>query len=176
MEEIIFKAIGVIRTPFLDVEGMPIQPIGAIGVKGVIELREDLALGLKDLEGFSHITLLYWFHLSKGYSLHVLPFLDRTPRGVFSTRVPRRPNGIGISVVRLTGVRGAFLDIEEVDVVDGTPLLDIKPYVPQFDHREAEKAGWFTKRADDAVVVRADRRFIDAPQGDHSGFARRTTP
>jgi len=120
MDEITIRPIGVIRSPFLDVEGMPIQPIGAVGVKGAIELRADFEPGLKDLEGFSHIMLIYWFHLSSGYSLHVLPFLDRTPRGVFSTRVPARPNGIGLSVVRLTGIRGTVLDIEEVDVVDGT--------------------------------------------------------
>lgn len=160
MDAIVFKPIGVIRSPFLDVEGMPIQPTGALGVKGTIELRTDLEPGLKDLEGFSHIMLIYWFHLSSRYSLHVLPFLDRTSRGVFSTRVPARPNGIGFSVVRLTGIRGAILDIEEVDIVDGTPLLDIKPYVPQFDNRKVERAGWFTERADKAEVVRADRRFV----------------
>ncbi len=166
MDEIVFKPIGVIRSPFLGVEGMPIQPIGAVGVKGAVELNADLEPGLKDLEGFSHVMLIYCFHLSNGYSLHVVPFLDRTPHGVFSTRVPRRPNGIGLSVVRLTGIRGSVLDIEDVDVVDGTPLLDIKPFVPQFDNREVQSAGWFTNRADNATVVRADRRFAGAPHED----------
>jgi tRNA (adenine37-N6)-methyltransferase len=161
MDEIILKPIGVIHSPFLDVEGMPNQPMGATGVKGTIELNSDLELGLKDLDGFSHIMLIYFFHLSRGYSLHVLPFLDRTPRGVFSTRVPRRPNGIGLSVVRLRGIRGCLLDIEDVDVLDGTPLLDIKPFVPQFDNREVQKAGWFENRADNATTVRADRRFVE---------------
>jgi tRNA-Thr(GGU) m(6)t(6)A37 methyltransferase TsaA len=161
MDEIILKPIGVIHSPFLDVEGMPIQPMGATGIHGTIELNSDLEPGLKDLDGFSHIMLIYFFHLSRGYSLHVLPFLDRTPRGVFSTRVPRRPNGIGLSVVRLRGIRGCLLDIEDVDVLDGTPLLDIKPFVPQFDNREVQKAGWFENRADNATTVRADRRFVE---------------
>lgn len=162
MDKVVFEPIGVIRSPFVDVEGTPIQPMGAAGVRGTIELRDDLVAGLKDLDGFSHIMLFYWFHLSKGYSCHVLPFLDKNPRGVFATRVPRRPNGIGLSIVRLVGVRGSILDVEEIDVVDGTPLLDIKPYVPQFDVRQVEKAGWFTDRAKNAAVVRADRRFADA--------------
>ncbi len=161
MNEIVFKPIGVIHSSFLEVEGTPVQTMGAIGVKGTVEMRPDLEPGLKDLEGFSHITLIYCFHLSNGYSCHVVPFLDRTPRGVFSTRVPSRPNGIGLSVVKLTGIKGAILDIEELDIVDGTPLLDIKPYVPQFDHREVQASGWFSNRADLAAVVRADRRFVD---------------
>jgi tRNA (adenine37-N6)-methyltransferase len=165
MEEIVFRPIGVIRSPYLDVDGMPVQPMGAKGVKGRVELNEYLQPGLKDLEGFSHIVLIYYFHLSTGCSLHVLPFLDKTLRGVFATRVPRRPNGIGLSVVKLTGVRGSILDIEEVDVLDGTPLLDIKPFVPQFDNRDVQSAGWFTRRADSATVVRADRRFVRAPDG-----------
>jgi tRNA (adenine37-N6)-methyltransferase len=172
MDEVVFRPIGVIRSPFLHVDGMPVQPMGAQGVKGRVELHADLEPGLKDLQGFSHVMLIYCFHLSSGYSLHVLPFLDRTMRGVFSTRVPRRPNGIGISVVRLTGVRGSILDIEEVDVVDGTPLLDIKPFVPQFDNREVQSAGWFTTRADEATVVRADSRFVGAPHEDPESKAR----
>jgi tRNA (adenine37-N6)-methyltransferase len=159
MDDVVFKPIGVIRSPFLEVEGTPVQTMGGIGVKGTVEMRPDLEPGLKDLEGFSHIILIYCFHLSSGYSCHVVPFLDRTPRGVFSTRVPSRPNGVGLSVVKLTGIRGAILDIEELDIVDGTPLLDIKPYVPQFDNREVQAAGWFTNRADLAAVVRADGRF-----------------
>ena len=162
MDKIVFKPIGVIRSPFLDVEGMPVQPIGAQGVKGRVELNVELEPGLKDLGEFSHVMLIYCFHLSSGYSLHVLPFLDRTPRGVFATRVPRRPNSVGLSVVKLMGIRGSTIDVEDVDVVDGTPLLDIKPFVPQFDNREVQRAGWFATRADKATEVRADRRFIDA--------------
>ena len=161
MHEIVYKPIGMIRSPFTDVEGMPIQASGAAGVKGTVELDADLEAGLKDLDGFSHIILIYCFHLSKGCSLHVHPFLDNTLRGVFATRVPRRPNAIGLSVVRLIGISGSTLTIEDVDVMDGTPLLDIKPFVPDFDNREAQRTGWLTKQASRVNEVRADRRFAD---------------
>jgi tRNA (adenine37-N6)-methyltransferase len=161
MDEIVFNPIGVIRSPFLEVEGMPIQPIGAQGIRGTVELDPYLESGLKDLDGFSHIILIYCFHICRGYSLHVLPFLDKTLRGVFSTRVPRRPNGIGLSVVKLVGIRGNILDIEEVDVLDRTPLLDIKPFVPQFDNRDVQSSGWFSQRAQKATEIRADKRFIN---------------
>jgi len=161
MEEIIYKPIGMIRSPFTDVSGMPIQPTGAIGVRGTMEIDANLAPGLKDLAGFSHIILIYHFHLSKRHSLKVTPFLDDTPRGVFATRVPARPNAIGLSVVRLTGISGSTLTVEDVDVVDGTPLLDIKPFVPDFDNRKAQRTGWLTKQASRVNEVRADRRFAD---------------
>lgn len=140
---------------------MPVQSVAAVGVKGTVELDPELEAGLKDLEGFSHIILIYYFHLIKGYSLHVVPFLDPTLKGVFATRVPRRPNGIGLSVVRLTGINGNNLEIQDVDVLDGTPLLDIKPFVPDFDHRDVQSTGWFAKGAPKASVIRADRRFMD---------------
>lgn len=159
MNDIVFQPIGIIHTPFQDLEGMPVQTIGAQGVKGTVELVPDLEAGLKDLDGFSHLILIYCFHLSGEAPLHVLPFLDCTPRGVFATRVPGRPNGIGISVVRLTEVRGSVLHVEDVDMVDGTPLLDIKPFVPQFDNRDVEKAGWFECSADKALAIRSDSRF-----------------
>jgi tRNA-Thr(GGU) m(6)t(6)A37 methyltransferase TsaA len=161
MEEIIYKPIGMIHSPFTDVEGMPIQPSGAVGIKGTVELSADLAPGLKDLEGFSHIMLIYHFHLSKSHSLEVRPFLDDTLRGVFATRVPARPNAIGLSVVRVTGISGSTLTIEDIDVVDGTPLLDIKPFVPEFDNRDAQRTGWLTKQASRVNEVKADRRFTD---------------
>jgi tRNA (adenine37-N6)-methyltransferase len=163
MQEIVYKTIGVIHSPFADVEGMPIQPRAASGVQGSIQLDPDLAPGLKDLEGFSHVILIYHFHLSARHSLEVKPFLDDTQRGVFSTRVPARPNAIGLSVVRLTGVSGSTLTIEDVDVVDGTPLLDVKPFVPDFDNPRAERIGWLTKQASRLNEVRADRRFADPP-------------
>jgi tRNA-Thr(GGU) m(6)t(6)A37 methyltransferase TsaA len=124
-----------------------------------VEVREEFLPGLKDLEGFSHIVLIYHFHLSKGYALEVVPFLDREVHGVFATRAPRRPNSIGISVVRLLEVDGAVLHIEDVDVLDETPLLDIKPYVPAFDSIDAEAVGWLSNKAEGASVVRADERF-----------------
>lgn len=164
MEQITYKPIGLIHSPFIDVEGMPIQPSGAVGVKGTVELDADFAAGLKDLDGFSHIMLIYHLHLSEGYSLEVIPFLDDVRRGIFATRSPRRPNPIGLSVVRLMGMSGGILSIEDVDVLDGTPLLDIKPFVPSFDNREAQRVGWFTDVAHKCSQTRADRRFVEPSQ------------
>jgi tRNA-Thr(GGU) m(6)t(6)A37 methyltransferase TsaA len=159
MKEIKYVPVGVIHSPFKDIEGMPVQPTGARGVRGTVEIEPKYQDGLKDLEGFSHIILIYHFHRSQGYSLEVKPFLDDHMRGVFATRAPRRPNPIGISVVRLTKVQGCTLFIEDVDIVDGTPLLDIKPFVPEFDIQEVKQIGWLSKKADKAHKVRADKRF-----------------
>ena len=159
MEEIICRPIGIIRSPYKETEGTPIQTTGAKGVGGTAEIVPECAEGLRDLEGFSHIILIYHFHLSKGYSLTVKPFLDDTPRGVFATRAPKRPNAIGISVVRLVKIEGTTLHIEGVDIVDSTPLLDIKPYVPEFDAKEAERTGWLAGRAEKAAETDADERF-----------------
>jgi tRNA-Thr(GGU) m(6)t(6)A37 methyltransferase TsaA len=159
MEEIICRPIGIIRSPYKETEGTPIQTTGAKGVGGTAEIVPECAEGLRDLEGFSHIILIYHFHLSRGYSLTVKPFLDDTPRGVFATRAPKRPNAIGISVVRLVKIEGATLYIEDVDIVDSTPLLDIKPYVPEFDAKEAERIGWLAGKAEKAAETDADKRF-----------------
>lgn len=159
MENLCFAPIGVIRSPFEKPEDMPIQAKGAQGVSGRIELAPELVEGLQDLDGFSHIILLYQFHLSKGYSLKVKPFLDDRMHGVFATRAPRRPNLIGISIVRLVSVEGNALHIEDVDVVDGTPLLDIKPYVPEFDVRDAERIGWLKDTVHNVAKARSDARF-----------------
>ena len=158
-DEIAFRPIGIIHSPFKDREGMPIQPDGATGTEGTITLDLDLAAGLKDLDGFSHIILVYCFHLSKGYALEVTPFLDNIPRGVFATRAPRRPNPIGLSVVRLARIAGNTLHIKDVDIVDGTPLLDIKPFVPHFDNRDATGIGWLTGKEGESGQKRADKRF-----------------
>jgi tRNA-Thr(GGU) m(6)t(6)A37 methyltransferase TsaA len=138
---------------------MPIQAAAATGILGKVELASSFATGLRDLEGFSHIILLYYFHLSVGYALEVRPFLDEQVHGVFATRAPKRPNQLGISIVRLTAVEGNTLLIEDVDVVDGTPLLDIKPYVPEFDARRADKIGWLAGKADKAANIKSDNRF-----------------
>jgi len=159
VKEIKYKPIGVIHSPFKDVQGMPIQPTGARGVAGTVEIESAYVDGLKDIEGFSHIILIYHFHLSDGYALLVKPFMDDSQRGVFSTRAPRRPNPIGISVVRLVKVEGSTLHIENVDIVDGTPLLDIKSYVPEFDGIKAERIGWLSGKAEKAHKVKADNRF-----------------
>jgi len=138
---------------------MPIQPVGAKGVSGTIEMQPEYEDGLKDLDGFSHIILIYHFHLSKGYSLQVKPFLDDTRRGIFAIRAPRRPNPIGLSVVRLEKIDGTTLYISNVDIVDGTPLLDIKPCVPDFDCLEDVRIGWLEGRANRAASKKSDERF-----------------
>lgn len=160
METITYRPIGVIRTPFAEPAGMPIQPPGATGVLGVVEVEPAYEEGLRDLEGFSHIILLYHFHRGEGFSLCVAPFLDSTRRGLFSTRAPRRPNAIGLSVVRLHAVEGRALRVEGVDMLDGTPLLDIKPYVPRFDCPEGDvRAGWLEPTGDSVRERRSDDRF-----------------
>jgi len=138
---------------------MPIQPAGAEGVRGSVLVQKEYRDGLRDLEGFSRIILIYAFHQSKGFSLEVIPFLDTIPHGIFATRAPRRPNAIGISIVRLIAVNGSELVIDGVDVVDGTPLLDIKPYVPEFDCFPGEKSGWLAGCGDAVAVRTSDRRF-----------------
>jgi tRNA (adenine37-N6)-methyltransferase len=155
--EVCFTPIGRIHSPFKDAEGMPIQPKGALGVEGTIELNPEFAAGLKDLDGFSHIMVIYHFHLSKGYALEVKPFLDDVPRGVFATRAPWRPNGIGVSVLRVTAVRGNTVNVEDVDIVDGTPVLDIKPFVPEFDNRETERVGWFSGKSHAVLTKKSEK-------------------
>lgn len=138
---------------------MPIQPAGAKGVAGTIEIDPRYQEGLADLDGFSHIILIYHFHLSEGYSLLVKPFLDENLRGVFSTRAPRRPNSMGLSVVRLVKVEGSTLYVENLDIVDGTPLLDIKPYVPDLNGITAARIGWLSGKVARAREAKADERF-----------------
>jgi tRNA (adenine37-N6)-methyltransferase len=158
-DTIIYKPIGIIHSPFSDIKGMPIQPLGAKGIKGTVELMPEYAEGLHDLEGFSHVILIYHLHASTGYSLKVKPFLDDQVRGVFATRAPQRPNPIGLSVLRLVKIEGNTLHMEDIDIVDGTPLLDIKPYVPAFDAPENIRIGWLTEKAGKASRKRSDSRF-----------------
>ena len=159
-----FRPIGVVYSPFKALEGMPIQPCGAEGVAGEIEIFQEFAAGLKDLEGFSHLWLIYWLHEVKSASLIVKPFLDTVEHGIFATRAPSRPNPIGLSVVRLKGVDGNRLSVENVDVLNGTPLLDIKPYVPAFDQVSADRIGWFAGKTGQAVQVRSDGRFVGSSE------------
>ena len=154
-----YEPIGVIHSPFQTTEGMPVQPSGATGVQGTVELFPKFSPGLRDLDGFSHIILIYHFHRSVGYSLLVVPFLDSVERGVFATRAPRRPNSIGLSVVRLVRVEGDTLHVEDIDILDGTPLLDIKPYVPEFDRNLGDRVGWLEHVRDRVQKLRADDRF-----------------
>jgi tRNA-Thr(GGU) m(6)t(6)A37 methyltransferase TsaA len=161
MDTITYTPIGTIHSPFPDIAGMPIQPAGAKGVRGHIELLPRYSEGMSDLDGFSHLILLYHFHKAGRAQLTVTPFLDKTPRGVFATRSPNHPNSIGLSVVTLLKVEGTRLSIEDVDILDGTPLIDIKPYVPRFDHRKDARTGWLEKAGKKVAAKRADDRFRD---------------
>lgn len=158
--------IGTIHSPFTDPGEMPIQPTGAKGVKGAITIFDAYANGLKDLEGFSHLILLYHFHRSRPFKLTVVPFLDDTPRGVFATRAPSRPNPVGLSVVRLNRVDGLRLEIQHVDILDQTPLLDIKPFVPEFDAPKECRIGWLEKAAQKAAAQTSDQRFAETSEED----------
>lgn len=157
---ICYSPIGIIHTPFQKLAGMPIQASGAADVRGWIELLPAYRPGLKDLDEFSHLILLYHLHGLNGFELEVTPFLDNQPHGVFATRAPRRPNPIGLSVVRLEGIEPDRINILDVDILDGTPLLDIKPYVPSFDIRYDALSGWFTGKEGREKQVRADDRFV----------------
>ena len=154
-----FSPIGIIHSPYTEPPGVPIQGVFAGGATGTVEVFPEFAEGLTDLEGFSHIMLLYCFHLVQGYSLMCRPFLDVRDHGIFATRAPRRPNPIGMSVVELLGIEGRVLTIGGVDVVDGSPLIDIKPYVPDFDVRQNVKTGWYEHAGNKQQTV-ADDRFV----------------
>lgn len=169
MDEIRYKPIGIIHSPFKEPKGTPIQPTAAKGIDGRVEIFPEYAEGLKDLEGFSRIILIYHLHLSRKTSLKVKPYMDNEMHGVFATRAPSRPNSIGISVVRLVRIDGNVLYIRDVDIVDGAPLLDIKPYIPEFDVREAEvekeaetekeKIGWLENNVHKLPASKDDGRF-----------------
>jgi tRNA (adenine37-N6)-methyltransferase len=158
MENIYCQPVGIIHTPFKTPVDMPLQAIAGKGVAGSIEIFPEYQEGLKDLDGFSHLILIYYMHLAGSPSLTVLPFLDSEPRGVFSTRHPRHPNMLGLSIVRLVSVEGCTLQIEDLDMIDGSPLLDIKPYVPTFDIRENVSIGWLAKNVEQVHTVKADHR------------------
>ena len=153
------KPIGIIHTPYNRIEDMPIQPKGASEVEGYILLDEDYIEGLKDLEGFSHIYLIYSFHQAKRTEMLVTPFMDIEKRGVFATRSPLRPNHIGISIVELKKVEGHKIFIEGVDMLDGTPLLDIKPYIEKFDRVKGSRSGWLQASDEQISKKRSDNRF-----------------
>ena len=154
------QPIGQLRTPFKTIAEMPVQPCGARGVTGRIKLNADLAAGLDDLHGFSHLIVLYHFHNQSDVRLTVTPFLDNCEHGLFATRAPCRPNPIGLSVLRLQKVDGTTLEVMDVDMLDGTPLLDIKPYVPAFDQPQGDiRTGWLKTSVPGLVTARSDDRF-----------------
>jgi tRNA-Thr(GGU) m(6)t(6)A37 methyltransferase TsaA len=157
--EIKYRPIGIIHSPFKEPKGTPIQPSAAAGIEGIVHVFPEYADGLKDLAGFSHIILLYHFHLSKKTSLEVKPYMDEQRRGVFATRAPSRPNPIGISVVPLVKIERNVLHVRNIDIVDNTPLLDIKPYVPDFDMKDVERTGWLEKSVHKLKTSKDDGRF-----------------
>ncbi len=160
--KIIFEPIGVIKTCFDTLTDMPIQPSGANGAPGTIEIKENLIPGLVDLEGFSHIILLYHFHKVTDFKLSVVPFMDNQPHGIFATRAPTRPNAIGISIVKLIRIEWNKLFVEGVDVLNNTPLLDIKPFFPKYDNQQNVKYGWLEgKEGIDISKIKSDGRFVE---------------
>lgn len=159
-EEILFKPIGIIHSPFKEPRGTPVQPTAATGIAGTVEVFPQYTAGLKDIDGFSHVILLYQMHYSRKFSLIVEPFLDNVTHGVFATRAPGRPNAIGLSIVRLLKVEDNLLYVQNIDIIDNTPLLDIKPYVPQFDHQPPCKIGWMEKNINKLRDITDDGRFV----------------
>jgi tRNA-Thr(GGU) m(6)t(6)A37 methyltransferase TsaA len=159
MQIISLQPIGIVHSPYKEPRGAPIQPRHGGGTEATVELLPEFTRGLTDLEGFSHVILVYHFHLCRGFDLMVTPYLDTRRHGVFATRAPRRPNPIGLSVVQLRGVEGNVLRIMGADIVDGTPLLDIKPYVPDFDAVQECRTGWLEHVAGRAEDANADGRF-----------------
>jgi tRNA-Thr(GGU) m(6)t(6)A37 methyltransferase TsaA len=157
--KITFTPIGIIHSPFREPENMPIQPSGAKDTKGTIEVFDEFQAGLQDLDGFSHIILLYCFHRSRGFKLKVVPFMDSELRGLFATRAPNRPNPIGLSVVRLDRIDKGLLHIRGVDILHNTPLLDIKPFVPEFDVQANVRVGWLEKVSKTVESRKSDDRF-----------------
>ena len=141
-KKIVFHSIGVINTPLKKLSEIPIQPVFAKGIQGTVTIEPPYIDGLTDLDGFSHIYLLYWFHKRKEMKLIVKPYLEDKKHGVFATRAECRPNPLGFSLVRLVSIEKNVLHIEDVDILDGTPLIDIKPHVKRFDFRGNVRSGW----------------------------------
>lgn len=157
--EITYRPIGVIHSPFKSLESMPIQPTSKASAPGTVEIFPPYSDGLKDLDGFSHVILICHLHAVYKHALTVIPFLDTEPRGVFATRAPARPNSIGLSVVQLIRIEGSILHVDYLDILDGTPLLDLKPYVPEFDHRPDVRIGWLEQAKGKVKGKVSDSRF-----------------
>ena len=157
--EIVYRPIGIIHSPFHDLAEMPVQPGEDLRAPGTVEVFEEFEAGLKDLEGFSHIILIYHFHQVLGGRLLVTPFLDTQTRGVFATRAPTRPNPIGLSIVRLVSIQGNILSVDHLDTLDGTPLLDIKPYIPAIEPQEDIRIGWIEEAREKFNHKQSDDRL-----------------
>lgn len=159
MIQITYKPIGTIYSEHQEAKKTPIQPIYAEQCKGRVEVLPEFAEGLSDLDAFSHIYLIYHLDRAGEPALKVKPFLQDVERGIFSTRFPRRPNAIGMSIVRLVSVDGNVLEVEGIDVLDGTPLLDIKPYTTRFDHIATDRNGWHEEITEEDAQVRGKRDY-----------------
>lgn len=158
--QITLTQIGTIHTPHKAIGNMPIQPVGAKGIEGFIELTPGLVEGLKSLDDFSHLILFYHFHEIKGYELMVKPFMDNKKHGIFATRSPKRPSPVGISTVELKKIEGNKIYFEGADMLDGTPLIDIKPFFRQTDNRPDAKSGWLDSKDENiARTHKSDERF-----------------
>ena len=158
--QITYSPIGFIHSPFKELAGMPIQPTGKSSAPGHVELYPEFIEGIKDLEGFSHIYLLYYLHKVRQVKLTVTPFLDKKPRGIFATRAPSRPNPIGLSLVKLIRIEGNLVYVDDIDILDGTPLLNIKPYIPEFENKESIRIGWLEKAKGEIQKKKSDKRFL----------------
>ncbi|BBB48994.1 tRNA (N6-threonylcarbamoyladenosine(37)-N6)-methyltransferase TrmO [Pelolinea submarina] len=159
--KITFEPIGIVHSPFTDLADMPIQPTGENAAQGALEIFPAFCGALTDLEGFSHIYAIYFFHKVSGWQSQVLPFLDDQPHGLFATRAPRRPNPIGLSLLEILAVDGCQIKVAGLDILDGTPLLDIKPYIPSFENPENVRIGWLSGRGNQVKTKKSDQRFKD---------------
>ena len=161
MENITYSPIGIIHSSFTNPDDTPIQGVFSNGAKGKVEIYPLYAAGLKNIGEFSHLILIYHFHLVESYSLISKPFMENREKGIFSIRHPKRPNPIGISIVRLDNVKENILEISDVDIIDGTPLLDIKPLIHKFDSRESIKSGWVDNQLIDDTKENTPRTLKD---------------
>jgi len=153
--------IGTIHTPHESKTNIPIQPVGGSGIYGVAEVFPEFAKGLTDLDGFSHMMLLFHLHQSDGYSLMVKPFMDNKEHGIFATRSPKRPAAIGLSTVKIIQVHANKVVFEGPDMLNGSPLIDIKPFYRQSDNRLDARSGWLDEKEENLVeVLKSDNRFV----------------
>lgn len=157
--EMKFKAIGIIHSPYKTVENMPVQTSASKNVEAEIEIFDQYKEGLSDLDGFSHIYVIFFLNMVGEPKLKVIPFLDTVERGIFATRSPARPNAVGLSLAELVSVKGNRIIIRGVDMLDGSPVIDIKPYVPDFEICDNVKKGWFEGKTHKVKGILSDERF-----------------
>ena len=158
-DKYVFQPIGFIYSPHKEISKTPIQPVFCNDIEGRVVLETEYADGLRGLEGFSHIYLFYYFHESKKVCLQLKPYLMDQEQGIFATRAPHRPNKLGMSLVRLVNIKDNVLHVKDIDIIDGTPLFDIKPYIKRFDSRENVKSGWQDTILDDTAISRGVREY-----------------